>query len=171
MKSYFIHPILEVIDEDNNEIEKDSEEEPKTKLIQNSTNTSFDWTVDWKDFDKKGAVVSDVEAVLSAKDNLHLKQEFLKRFSSYSKIKELLEQIDFKSGTAIEITELNDEWNEEKLSKLFGNLEMLLPPEEQNDFKIDLFLLNNLQEFGNVTRAYYDDYDYKINASYRRILF
>lgn len=158
--------LLEVIDEESSEIEKDSEEEPKTKLIENITNTSFDWTVDWKDFDKKGATVSDVEAVLSAKDNLNLKQEFVKRFSSYPKIKKLLEQIDFKSGTVIEITELNDEWNEDKLSKLFGNLEMLLPPEEQNDFNIDLFLLNNLQEFGNVKRAYYDDYDYKINASY-----
>src|SRR5690606_9732033 len=158
--------LLEVIDEENSEIEKESEESLKTKLIENITNASFDWTVDWKDFDKKGATVSDVEAVLSAKENLNLKQEFLKRFSSYPKIKEVLEQIDFKSGTAIEITELNDEWNEEKLSKLFGNLEMLLPPEEQNDFNIDLFLLNNLQEFGNVKRAYYDDYDYKINASY-----
>lgn len=158
--------LLEVIDEESSEIEKDSEEEPKIKLIENITNTSFDWTVDWKDFDKKGATVSDVEAVLSAKENLNLKQEFLKRFSSYPKIKELLEQIDFKSGTVIEITELNDEWTEEKLSKLFGNLEMLLPPEGQNDFNIDLFLLNNLQEFGNVKRAYYDDYDYKISASY-----
>src|SRR5690606_28440661 len=158
--------LLEVIDEENSEIEKESEESLKTKLIENITNASFDWTVDWKDFDKKGATVSDVEAVLSAKENLNLKQEFLKRFSSYPKIKEVLEQIDFKSGTAIEITELNDEWNEEKLSKLFGNLEMLLPPEEQNDFNIDLFLLNNLQEFGNVKRAYYDDYDYRIKASY-----
>jgi len=158
--------LLEVLDEESSEIEKDSEEELKTKLIENITNTSFDWTVDWKDFDKKGATVSDVEAVLSTKEKLNLKQEFLKRFSSHPKINEVLEQIDFQSGTAIEITELNDEWNEEKLSKLFGNLEMLLPPEEQNDFKIDLFLLNNLQEFGNVTRAYYDDYDYKINANY-----
>ncbi|MGJ1503244.1 ATP-binding protein [Sphingobacterium multivorum] len=158
--------LLEVIDEENSEIEKESEESLKTRLIENITNASFDWTVDWKDFDKKGATVSDVEAVLSAKENLNLKQEFLKRFSSYPKIKEVLEQIDFKSGTAIEITELNDEWNEEKLRKLFGNLEMLLPPEEQNDFNIDLFLLNNLQEFGNVKRAYYDDYDYRINASY-----
>lgn len=158
--------LLEVIDEENNEIEKDSEEDPKTKLIENITNTSFDWTVDWKDFDKKGATVSDVEAVLSAKEDFNFKQEFLNRFSSYSKIKKVLEQIDFKSGTSIEITELNDEWNEEKLSKLFGNLEMLLPPEEQNDFSINLFLLNDLDEFGVVKRAYYDDYDYKLNARY-----
>lgn len=153
---------LEVIDDDKEIIEG----EVSTKLIPNSNNRGFDWTVDWKDFDKKGATVSDVEAVLSGKENLNFKQEFLNRFSSYTKIKEVFEKINFKSGTVIEITELNDEWNEEKLNKLFSNLEMLLPPEEQNDFGIDFFLLNNLEEFGTVKRAYYDDYDYKIKAKY-----
>lgn len=145
-----------------------SEDITNTKSILNSSNRGFEWTVDWKDFDKKGATVSDVEAVLSGKENLNLKQEFLDRFSKYPKIKETLEKIDFKSGTVIEITELNDEWNEDKLKKLFGNLEMLLPPEEQNDFGIKFFLLNNLEEFGTVKRAYYDDYDYKLKAIYNQ---
>jgi signal transduction histidine kinase len=160
--------LLEVINENKEISEEDSKDTSNTKLIPNSKNIGFDWTVDWKDFDKKGAVVSDVEAFLSGIENLNLKQEFLKRFTSYPKIKELLEKVDFKSGTVIEITELNDEWNEEKLTKLFGNLEMLLPPEEQNDFGIDFFLLNNLEEFGTVKRAYYDDYDYKLKASYNQ---
>src|SRR5690554_3762358 len=43
---------------------------------------------------------------------------------------------------------------------------MLLPPEEQEDFKLDFFFLNNLEEFGDVKRAYYDDYDYKLKASF-----
>lgn len=158
--------LLEVIDEDKKVVENDSEDAPNYKLIPNSNNIGFEWTVDWKDFDKKGATVSDVEAVLSQKENLNLKQEFLNRFSSYSKIKELIESVDFKSGTVIEITELNDEWSEEKLRKLFGNLEMLLPPEEQNDFGIDFFLLSDLENFGTVKKAYYDDYDYKIKATY-----
>lgn len=158
--------LLEVIDEDKKVAENDSEDAPNYKLIPNSNNIGFEWTVDWKDFDKKGATVSDVEAILSQKENLNLKQEFLNRFSSYSKIKELIESVDFKSGTVIEITELNDEWSEEKLRKLFGNLEMLLPPEEQNDFGIDFFLLSDLENFGTVKKAYYDDYDYKIKAKY-----
>ena len=158
--------LLEVEIEDNDVVEVDSNEIPKTKLIPNENSIAFEWTVDWKDFDKKGATVSDVEAILSEKENLNLKQEFLNKFSAYSKIKEALENIDFKSGTVIQITELNDEWNEDKLRKLFGNLEMLLPPEEQNDFGIDFFLLNNLDEFGSVKRAYYDDFDYKVKAEY-----
>lgn len=156
--------LLEVVDENK----KEGKDTPITKLIQNSDNTSFEWTVDWKDFDKKGATVSDVEAVLSEKTSLNIKQELLNRFSTYPKIKATIESIDFKSGTVIEITELNDEWNEEKLQKLFGNLEILLPPEEQNDFSIDFFLLNDLEEFGTVKRAYYDDYDYKLKATYNQ---
>lgn len=157
--------LLEVID--NTVIEKE-EDSFYSKRIPNNENAGFEWTVDWKDFDKKGATVSDVEAVLSSKETLNLKQELLNRFSSYPKIKEVLESIDFKSGTVIEITELNDDWNEDKLGKLFANLEMLLPPEEQNDFSIDFFLLNNLDEFGTVKRAYYDDYDYKLKAIYNQ---
>ncbi|TAN01565.1 MAG: GHKL domain-containing protein [Chitinophagaceae bacterium] len=150
-------------------LEEDMEKEvngDNSKEIPNSNNIGFEWTVDWKDFDRKGAIVSDVEAVLSEKKNLNLKQEFSSRFSLYKKINEVFDRINFKSGTIIEITELNDEWNEDKLRKLFGNLEMLLPPEGQNDFGIDLFLLSDIEEFGTVKRAYYDDYDYKVKATY-----
>lgn len=147
---------------------EEEEEVDVNKFIPNNDNIGFEWTVDWKDFDKKGATVSDVEAVLSDEENLNLKKVLLSRFSSYPKVKEVLENIDFKSGTIIEITELNDEWNEDKLRKLFGNLEMLLPPEGQNDFAINFFLLNNLEEFGTVKRAFYDDYDYKLKASYNQ---
>lgn len=159
--------LLEIIDEDNILMEE-GEEVVGTKLISNNDKIGFEWTVDWKDFDKKGATVSDIEAVLSEKENLNLKETLLSRFSTYPKVKELLEGIDFKSGTIIEITELNDDWSEDKLRKLFGNLEMLLPPEGQNDFVIDFFLLNNLEDFGTVKRAFYDDYDYKLKATFNQ---
>lgn len=160
-------PTLLEIENGDNEAYKDKPNQiTNNYLVPNNEGVAFEWTVDWKDFDKKGATVSDVEAVLSEKENINLKEEFLNRFSSFPKIKEVIKQIDFESGTVIEITELNDDWNEDKLKKLFGNLEMLLPPEEQNDFKIDLFLLNDLEEFGNVKRAYYDDFDYKLKAIY-----
>jgi signal transduction histidine kinase len=136
------------------------------KFIENDRNRGFEWMVDWKDFDIQGATVSDVEAVLTGGDNLNLKQELTKRFAFHPKVTEVIDGIDFKSGTVIEITELNDEWNDEKLRKLFSNLEMLLPPEGQNDFNIDFFLLNSEEEFGKVKRAYYDDFDYKIKACY-----
>lgn len=159
--------LLEIIDEDHILMEE-GEEVVGTKLIFNNDNIGFEWTVDWKDFDKKGATVSDIEAVLSEKENITLKETLLSRFSTYPKVKELLEGIEFKSGTVIEITELNDDWSEDKLRKLFNNLEMLLPPEGQNDFVIDFFLLNNLEDFGTVKRAFYDDYDYKLKATFNQ---
>lgn len=160
--------MLEIYDGYNTKTESDEGNSFYANQIPNNDNIGFEWTVDWKDFDKKGATVSDVEAILSRNENSNFKQELLNRFSSYPKIKGIIEKSNFKSGTIIEITELNDEWNEDKLEKLFSNLEMLLPPEEQNDFEIDLFLLNDLDLFGTVKRAYYDDYDYKLKATYNQ---
>lgn len=154
-----------LIDITNSDILID-EDVDEVLLTPNNDNVGFEWTVDWKDFDKKGATVSDIEAVLSDKENLNIKKILLDRFYSYSKIKEVLDNVDFESGTVIEITELNDEWSEEKLRKLFENLEMLLPPEEQNEFSIDFFLLNDLENFGTIKKVYYDDYDYKVKATY-----
>src|SRR5690606_4835469 len=94
---------LEIIETENAVHSEAVEESSKTKLIPNTDNLGFEWTVDWKDFDKIGATVSDVEAVLSEKENLALKEVLLSRFSSYSKVKEVLESIDFNSGTIIEI--------------------------------------------------------------------
>lgn len=151
---------LDIIDEKDGSI--------KNEILPNISSVGFEWIVDWKDFDKKGAVVSDVEAILYQKEPLDFKKEFLARFSKYPQLQSALNNFDFKSGTVIEITELNDEWNNEKLRKLFGNLEMLLPPEGQDDFKIDFFLVNNLEDFGTVKRAFYDDYDYKLKAIYSK---
>lgn len=135
-------------------------------LVPNNDKLRYEWTVDWKDFDKIGSTVSDVEAVLTEEENFNYQLNLFERFKSYPTVKVEIEKMNLDSGTIIEITELNDDWNEEKLKKLFGNLEMLLPPEEQGDFKLDFFFLNNLEEFGNVKRAFYDDYDYKLRASY-----
>ena len=137
------------------------------KLVPNIDKLSFDWMVDWKDFDKENATVSDIEAVLTSKSEQNIKEDLLKIFSIYPKIKEFIGNNLFNSGTIIEITELNDEWGFEKITKLFNNLEMLLPPKEQSDFSINLFLLNDLDSFGVVKRAYYDDYDYKLKATYK----
>ncbi|NWL02515.1 ATP-binding protein [Flavobacterium collinsii] len=158
--------MLEVLKNDDSSTEIDSNVPISTELIPNIENIGFEWTVDWKDFDKIGATVSDVEAVLLEKDDLELQTQLIDRFKGYTNLVKILKEINFKSGTVIEITELNDEWNEEKLVKLFGNLEMLLPPEEQNDFGIEFFVLNSPDEYGTVKRAYYDDFDYKIKASY-----
>jgi signal transduction histidine kinase len=139
-----------------------------TNLIttSNKNGKGLNWKVDWKDFDKAGATVSDVEAELIAIENPSLKNFLLSKFSNSERIVELIISTSFESGTVIEISELNDSWETEQLEKLFSNLEMLLPPKEQSDFKINLFSITNLDLFGEVKTAYYDDYDYKVEATY-----
>jgi len=136
--------------------------------VAKETKEGFEWLVDWRDFDKQGATVSDVEAILTKNERLDLKKDLLLRFKSSKRLVDLIKDISFESGTIIEITELNDNWEEEQIEKLFENLEMLLPPKEQSDFTIDLFSTNNIDGFGKVKTAFYDDFDYKIEASYNK---
>ncbi len=127
-----------------------------------------EWLVNWNDFDVQGATVSDVEAVITEVENPNINIQLEQLFSKYERITTLIKSSNFESGTIIQITELNDIWDFEKLNKLFGNLEMLLPPSEQSDFSIDFLSLNNIDQFGTVKRAYYDDFDYKISADYNQ---
>lgn len=135
--------------------------------VSNNNGEGLKWKVDWKDFDKSGATVSDVEAELVYIENPSLKEFLLNKFSSSERLIELLNATTFESGTVIEISELNDAWEIEQLEKLFGSLEMLLPPKEQSDFEINLLSLNNISLLGEVKTAYHDDYDYKIEAIYK----
>lgn len=47
-------PALLEIEDENNILIEEGEEVVCTKLISNTNNIGFEWTVDWKDFDKKG---------------------------------------------------------------------------------------------------------------------
>lgn len=134
--------------------------------VSDKTKKGLEWQVDWKDFDKSGANVSDIQADLSLYDDLNLQKELLNKFSNYKRLTEIINSTSFESGTIIEIAELNDNWEIEQLEKLYGNLEMLLPPNEQADFSIDIFLTNDIDQFGKVKTAYYDDFDYKVEATY-----
>lgn len=134
--------------------------------ISKETQEKTNWKVDWRDFDRPGATVSDIKATLTTSDELSLKNILIEEFIDYKRITDLINIIPFDSGTIIEISELNDHWEEEELVKLFENLEMLLPPKEQSDFKIDLLSTNNLDSFREIKTAYYDDYDYKVVANY-----
>ena len=125
------------------------------------------WKVNWDDFDKKGAVVSQINAELLDKPNLDLKNLLHNRFEENQQIAEVIQEKSFSNGTIIKISNLNDNWEFEQLKKLYDNLEMLLPPKEQNDFEIHFFSTDNLDEFGKVKSAYYDDFDYKIKADYK----
>jgi signal transduction histidine kinase len=126
------------------------------------------WKVDWNDFKQKGVSISDVKAIL----------EPIPEFDLSSKIKDLIgdflplqnyiteRNFDLSHGTIIKISRLKEPWTSDELSKLYENLEILIPPLEQPVFNIALFSKNAPEDFGDLSSAYYDDFDYKVSAKY-----
>ncbi|MEZ2414309.1 ATP-binding protein [Muriicola sp. E247] len=135
--------------------------------ISKKTNEGLFWKVKWTDFDQTGTTVSQIKADLEDRSNLNLKTEILNKFTDNERLKKLLNEMAFDTGTIIEISNLNDNWEPGQLNNLFSNLEMLLPPKEQSDFEILLFSNSDNENFGRVKTAYYDDYDYKLEAKYK----
>ena len=139
-----------------------------TKLLTKSKETQlgYSWEVSWGDFDKANTTVSQVEADLEKVSDLNLKNEVATKFNHITGLRDLLKSTTFDSGTIIKISNLTDDWEYDQLEKLFGNLEMLLPPKEQSDFDIHFYSTSKIESFGKVKSAYYDDFDYKIKAKY-----
>jgi hypothetical protein len=139
-----------------------------TTLLTKSKETQlgYSWEVSWGDFDKANTTVSQVEADLEKVIDLNLKNEISTKFNHITGLRDLLDSTTFDSGTIIKISNLTDDWEYDQLEKLFGNLEMLLPPKEQSDFDIHFYSTSQIESFGKVKSAYYDDFDYKIKAKY-----
>lgn len=136
------------------------------------TSKGYKWTVKWEDFDVKGASVSDVKAELVDHPDLNINDilsNLIHDFPAYDDNlkKEILHSPLFETGTIIKISDLNDFWSLEQLQKLYNNLEILLPPKEQSDFKIWLLSKNAPDDLGEVKGTYSDDYDYKLEANYK----
>jgi len=126
------------------------------------------WRVNWNDFKQKGISISQVNAVLEPLSN----DEFntvLTKISTYSS--RLLEYIihnemEFNSGTIIKISNLKEQWSIDEITKLYENLEILIPPKEQPTFDIALYAKNTPSDYGPLTGIYFDDFDYKLSAKY-----
>ena len=138
----------------------------KLSTLSKETQLGYSWKVNWSDFDKSNTTVSQVEADLDKISNLNLKNEISSKFKNITGLQDLLSSTTFDSGTIIKISNLTDSWDSDQLGKLFGNLEMLLPPKEQSDFDIHFYSTSEPENFGKVKSAYYDDFDYKIKAKY-----
>ncbi|KPM49515.1 sensor histidine kinase [Jiulongibacter sediminis] len=134
-----------------------SKEEPIEKSI---------WKVKWSDFEQVGVAIHQVKADLDPSDELDIKDELKAQFQGFKEIINVLDKTKFDSGTVLKISPLKDDWNVESIKSLFNNLEVLIPPKEQPEFAVHLFSTNQLDDFGEVNSAYYDDFDYKITAKY-----
>lgn len=134
--------------------------------LSKKTLKGYVWKVDWRGFDTLGATITDVKADLQEDKELSLEAVIQKRFSHFESFMKVFSLQDFKNGTIIKISNLNDEWGYDPIKRLYDNLEVLIPPQEQSSFDIYLYSTKYPEEFGIVSNAYYDDYDYKVKAKY-----
>jgi signal transduction histidine kinase len=124
------------------------------------------WKVNWENFDIPGTTINQVMAEFDIIPSLSIKEELLSIFSENSKILDVIKKLSFKHGTIVKITALNDFWDDDSINKIYSDLEQLIPPKEQSFFEIYFFSTENETKYGAVPTAYYDDYDYKVEAYY-----
>jgi hypothetical protein len=124
----------------------------------------YKWNVNWEDFEGEFKTIENVNAKLLGLSNNTLDYYVLQAIPA--EILNKIEQtLSFKYGTILKITELRDNWEDFYVNQMFADLEVLVPPKENNDFNI--FLLSSLEpnKYGEVLSFICDDYDYKLLAS------
>lgn len=123
------------------------------------------WRMDWTQFDNLKKTISEIEAELNSIP-LNLKE----------KIKELLgldfdytviDQLKFNHGTILKVSNLKDDWYSSDIGSVFSSLEALIPPKELNiPFQVYFKHIQDLNIYGNVNTAFFNDFDYKVQAKY-----
>jgi hypothetical protein len=127
-------------------------------------NHAFLWQINWNDFEGDEKILGDVKANLISEELPDFSKDVITILPLQAR-KTLDSEINtFATGTLIEVGELRDEWIDRSVSKLFTNLEVLIPPREERIFDIFLFSTLNPEKYGEVAPSICDDYDYKVNA-------
>lgn len=108
------------------------------------TDNLIRWKTDWSEFEMTDKTLDGMEATideLSGTIDEYLPIEIVENIKLLAKDmnqtrkKENKTDIEvFKNGTVFVISKLRDQWNESSISKMFDNLQTLLPPKEQDDF-------------------------------------
>ncbi|MCY8147024.1 sensor histidine kinase [Bacillus inaquosorum] len=127
---------------------------------------SIRWKVSWDDFENNNAKIDEVTAEIDKiKPDRYINDFFaLLKKNDHPDLKEINSIESFKHGTLIKISNLRDFWDERYISKMYSNLEMLIPPKEEKSYDVLLLSSSNLNNYGLVKSSVCDDYDYKIHA-------
>lgn len=135
--------------------------------LQEGKKNGYKWNANWNDFEKTGATINNVYADLDEERNLSF-SDILKKETNNPKILSLLSKYTLKHGTFIKIELARDEWNEEISEKIFSSLEVLTPPDGQSKFDVFFFNDSFKNKFGKIENESFNDYDYKIIATYNK---
>ena len=128
---------------------------------------SITWNVDWNSFDGTGKVLDEITAELH-EDEPPI-SETLEWIFSHEALDEafkvvLPNQVNWTTGTSIQIGLLWDDWSQSDISHLFKALSALIPPIEQRELDIFLFDSRHEADYGLISPGLLHDYDYKIDA-------
>ncbi|UKN02239.1 ATP-binding protein [Paracrocinitomix mangrovi] len=138
------------------------------KTLPKEHKTGYDWSMNWLQFEEQDKTLTDINADLDEIPHLDFEKEILNTFPDIDEIADVVKNpdYDFSKGTIIKISNLRDEWDITSLQKLFKSLEALIPPKELGVFNIFQFLLQNPQDFGEVSGHYFNNFEYKVEAKY-----
>ncbi len=136
-------------------------------LSKNAKNkTGSFWKMDWNQFDESEKAISQIEAELEPVQ-LNLKEKIFSLTNNNKLVASILKGIEFERGTILKISNLKDEWFNHDTSSVFKSLEALIPPKELNiSFEVFLKHFQQPKVFGKVETAFFNDFDYKLKASY-----
>lgn len=137
----------------------------KCQMLTKTENTEcIYWNVDWGQFEKQSAVISDIKANIREQEGFWFPHEVLRILKSYGLDTKVGVDWENKHSTLLNILNLRDNWDEKAVESLYSNLEILVPPQETNEFKIHLYYTPKPDQFGEVRPTLCDDYDYKVSA-------
>lgn len=124
------------------------------------------WKMDWNQFDNADKAISQIEAELET-EKIDLKSKIKSLTNDNVLIEKVIRDLNFDRGTIIKIANLKDDWFNEETSSVFKSLEALIPPKELNiPFEVFFKHFQQPKEFGKVDTAFFNDFDYKLKASY-----
>lgn len=119
----------------------------------------YRWKIDWSAFEERSSdTVSDIKATLEEVENLDL--------SKYVPLERSNPIVFPDGGTILKISNLRDKWDLSALAGLFSNLELLVPPVEEDSFGITLLANDFPKELGVVKPLINEDFDYRLDATY-----
>ncbi|MDC8004250.1 sensor histidine kinase [Aureisphaera galaxeae] len=124
------------------------------------------WKMDWNQFDQSDKSISEIEAELETV-KIDLKAKIRELTKSNISADELLKKLSFQNGTIIKISKLKDDWFDDDISSVFNSLEALIPPKElEIPFEVFFKHFQMPKKYGKVETAFFNDFDYKLKASY-----
>jgi len=131
----------------------------------------YKWIVNWDDFEEQrngsNVKINEVFADLSVLEKSTFKEELFKEVNNEEIFKKLSKDV-FNNGTLLKITGLRDEWRDTSINRIFENLELLTPPEGADQINIFLFNTAEPEKYGLVSNTDFNDYDYKVVATYEK---